>query len=174
MGFTLILLMPLSILKINLMKAFLEKHCYIAGIVATLSLASPFIKIVNTVYEEGMGGDNYTESYGRLSVADIIIEGIQALYKGVFDRLEVVILASLYIFAAVALVQFFASVSKWHKTMFYTAMYHVMLAPNIYNDVDGQYRGLDQKIHTAQGFNYYTVFSLAPLIILIVAVSGLF
>jgi predicted alpha-1,2-mannosidase len=35
-----------------------------------------------------------------------------------------------------------------------------MLAPNIYNDVDGQYRGLDQKIHTAQGFNYYSVFSL--------------
>jgi len=122
MGFTLILLMPLSILKINMMKAFLEKHCYIAGILATLSLASPFIKIVNTVYEEGMGGDNYTESYGRLSVADIIIEGTQALYKGVFDRLEVVILASLYIFAAVSLVQFFASVSKWHKTMFYTAI----------------------------------------------------
>ena len=43
---------------------------------------------------------------------------------------------------------------------FYTALYHCMLAPNIYNDVDGQYRGLDQKIHTAQGFNYYTVFSL--------------
>jgi putative alpha-1,2-mannosidase len=35
-----------------------------------------------------------------------------------------------------------------------------MLAPSIYNDVDGQYRGLDQKIHTAKGFNYYTVFSL--------------
>jgi putative alpha-1,2-mannosidase len=43
---------------------------------------------------------------------------------------------------------------------FYTALYHCMVAPNIYNDVDGQYRGLDQKIHTATGFNYYTVFSL--------------
>lgn len=46
------------------------------------------------------------------------------------------------------------------QVMFYTAMYHCMLAPNVYNDVDGQYRGLDNNIHTAQGFNYYTVFSL--------------
>jgi putative alpha-1,2-mannosidase len=46
------------------------------------------------------------------------------------------------------------------QTIFYTALYHSMLAPNIYNDVDGQYRGLDQKIHKAEGFNYYTVFSL--------------
>ena len=29
-----------------------------------------------------------------------------------------------------------------------------------YSDVDGQYRGMDQKIHKADGFNYYTVFSL--------------
>lgn len=50
--------------------------------------------------------------------------------------------------------------AKIKQTIFYTALYHTMLAPNIYNDVDGQYRGLDQKVHTAQGFNYYTVFSL--------------
>ena len=46
------------------------------------------------------------------------------------------------------------------QTIFYTALYHCMLAPNIYNDVDGQYRGMDQQIHKAEGFNYYTVFSL--------------
>ena len=46
------------------------------------------------------------------------------------------------------------------QTIFYTALYHSMLAPNIYSDVDGQYRGIDQQVHTAQGFNYYTVFSL--------------
>jgi putative alpha-1,2-mannosidase len=50
--------------------------------------------------------------------------------------------------------------AKIKQTIFYTALYHTMLAPSIYNDVDGQYRGLDQKVHTAQGFNYYTVFSL--------------
>ena len=55
------------------------------------------------------------------------------------------------------------SVADWAKikqTVFYTALYHTMLAPNVYSDVDGQYRGMDQKIHKAEGFDYYTVFSL--------------
>jgi predicted alpha-1,2-mannosidase len=43
---------------------------------------------------------------------------------------------------------------------FYTALYHCMVVPNIYNDVDGKYLGRDFKIHTTDGFNYYTVFSL--------------
>jgi predicted alpha-1,2-mannosidase len=43
---------------------------------------------------------------------------------------------------------------------FYTALYHAMLAPNLFMDVDGQYRGRDFKIHTANGFANYTVFSL--------------
>jgi putative alpha-1,2-mannosidase len=50
--------------------------------------------------------------------------------------------------------------AKIKLTTFYTALYHSMLAPNIYNDIDGQYRGLDQKVHEALGYNYYTVFSL--------------
>ncbi|MFI5220148.1 MAG: GH92 family glycosyl hydrolase [Bacteroidia bacterium] len=45
-------------------------------------------------------------------------------------------------------------------TVFYTALYHCMLQPNIYNDVDGRYRGRDMQIHKAEGYNYYTVFSL--------------
>lgn len=44
--------------------------------------------------------------------------------------------------------------------IFYSALYHTMLQPNTANDVDGRYRGMDQKIHTADGFTYYTVFSL--------------
>ncbi len=50
--------------------------------------------------------------------------------------------------------------AKIKQTIFYTALYHTMCAPNIYSDVDGQYRGLDKKIHKAEGFEYYTVFSL--------------
>jgi len=45
-------------------------------------------------------------------------------------------------------------------TTFYTALYHSMIAPNLYVDVDGRYRGRDLEIHTAGGFDYYTVFSL--------------
>lgn len=43
---------------------------------------------------------------------------------------------------------------------FYTSLYHTMLAPNLYQDVDGRYRGIDLKIHQTQDFEYYTVFSL--------------
>ena len=46
------------------------------------------------------------------------------------------------------------------KRIFYTALYHSMLVPNTAQDVDGRYRGLDRQIHTADGFSYYTVFSL--------------
>ncbi len=50
--------------------------------------------------------------------------------------------------------------SNDQKTIFYTALYHTMLAPNIWNDVDGQYRGRDNKIHPNPGHDIYTVFSL--------------
>jgi putative alpha-1,2-mannosidase len=43
---------------------------------------------------------------------------------------------------------------------FYTALYHAMLAPNLFMDVDGSYLGRDFKTHTAHGFDNYTVFSL--------------
>ena len=43
---------------------------------------------------------------------------------------------------------------------FYSALYHTMLAPNTYVDLDRQYRGRDFKAHTAKDFDYYTVFSL--------------
>ena len=46
------------------------------------------------------------------------------------------------------------------KVNFYTAMYHAMLAPNIYNDIDGRYRGMDLEVHDTKYFDYYTVFSL--------------
>nr|MBP8158351.1 GH92 family glycosyl hydrolase [Flavobacterium sp.] len=45
-------------------------------------------------------------------------------------------------------------------TIFYTALYHTMMQPNIAQDIDGKYRGRDNQIHTAEGFDYYTVFSL--------------
>ncbi len=46
------------------------------------------------------------------------------------------------------------------QIIFYTALYHCFIHPSIYNDVDGRYLGRDMKIHKAEGFNYYTVFSL--------------
>jgi len=46
------------------------------------------------------------------------------------------------------------------KTVFYTALYHSLLAPNLYQDVDGNYRGRDLEIHNAAEHEYFTVFSL--------------
>ncbi|MGH9947634.1 MAG: GH92 family glycosyl hydrolase [Pyrinomonadaceae bacterium] len=36
-------------------------------------------------------------------------------------------------------------------TTFYTALYHTMIHPNVFNDVDGQYKGHDGKIHQLRG-----------------------
>lgn len=52
------------------------------------------------------------------------------------------------------------TLTEAQKISFYTAMYHTNLAPVLYEDVDGQYRGLDQNIHTSDGFTNYTIFSL--------------
>lgn len=46
------------------------------------------------------------------------------------------------------------------RTVFYTALYHSMLAPTIYDDVDGRYYGPDGKIHTKEGWVNYSTFSL--------------
>lgn len=46
------------------------------------------------------------------------------------------------------------------KEIFYTAMYHSMIQPCVYNDVNGDYRGADDKIHNTEGKSNFTVLSL--------------
>lgn len=46
------------------------------------------------------------------------------------------------------------------KVNFYTAMYHSMIAPTIYSDVDGAYYGPDKQVHQASGWVNYSTFSL--------------
>jgi predicted alpha-1,2-mannosidase len=46
-----------------------------------------------------------------------------------------------------------------HKTVFYTALYHSMIAPNLYSDADGRYRAHDLKVYKSER-PVYTVFSL--------------
>jgi len=51
--------------------------------------------------------------------------------------------------------------NRRHKTIFYTALYHMMVAPTLFDDVDGQYRGMDGKVHQLpQGMHNYSTFSL--------------
>jgi predicted alpha-1,2-mannosidase len=46
------------------------------------------------------------------------------------------------------------------KQMFYTSLYHTLLAPVTYMDVDRRYRGADGGIHVASGFVNHHIFSL--------------
>lgn len=52
------------------------------------------------------------------------------------------------------------SLSEKNDTIFYTALYHTMLGPIVYEDVDDKYKGLDKNTHTSDDFTNYTIFSL--------------
>jgi predicted alpha-1,2-mannosidase len=47
------------------------------------------------------------------------------------------------------------------RRIFYTALYHTHLAPTLFSDVDGRYRGMDTATHQLpQGVNNYSTYSL--------------
>lgn len=49
--------------------------------------------------------------------------------------------------------------SEAEKTIFYTALYHTMIDPRTFSDVNGNYVGADKKVHQTQDFTYRTIFS---------------
>lgn len=56
------------------------------------------------------------------------------------------------------------------RTMFYTALYHTLIHPNLFSDANGEYRGFDGRVHQASGYDQYenltgwdTYRSLIPL-----------
>ena len=50
--------------------------------------------------------------------------------------------------------------SEEQRKIFYTSMYHLFTQPNNLADVNGQYRGADDKVSTAQDGAYYSTLSL--------------
>ena len=50
--------------------------------------------------------------------------------------------------------------TKDERVCFYTALYRTMIAPTLFCDVDGRYRGADKQNHTADGWMNYSTFSL--------------
>ncbi len=50
--------------------------------------------------------------------------------------------------------------TQTEKETFYTSVYHAFLAPTLYEDVNGQYRGFDQNVHQSDGFTNHAIFSL--------------
>lgn len=47
-----------------------------------------------------------------------------------------------------------------NKRIFYTALFHTMIDPAIFNDANGDYRGTDKKVYRHASFVNYSVFSL--------------
>jgi putative alpha-1,2-mannosidase len=52
------------------------------------------------------------------------------------------------------------SSSTEEKVLLYTALYHALLAPQLFCDTDGAYRGPDGEVHVGRGFANHSVFSL--------------
>ncbi|WP_255682495.1 GH92 family glycosyl hydrolase [Dyella sp. 2HG41-7] len=50
--------------------------------------------------------------------------------------------------------------SKALRTQFYTALYHAMISPSLSTDVNGEYRGPDYQVHHADGFDFYSSWSV--------------
>ncbi len=46
------------------------------------------------------------------------------------------------------------------RRIFYTSLYHLFMAPTLYADVNGEFRGHDGQIHRADGWTNYSTFSL--------------
>jgi predicted alpha-1,2-mannosidase len=46
------------------------------------------------------------------------------------------------------------------RTSVYTALYHVLLAPSVWSDADGRFRGPDDQVHLAKGYTFRSTFSL--------------
>ncbi len=50
--------------------------------------------------------------------------------------------------------------SDEQRRLFYSALYRSFLTPTIFTEASGQYRGFDGDVHDAEGFTYYSDFSL--------------
>ena len=100
-----------------------------------------FVKVGISAVDEVGASNNLQEEIGNKSF-DQVKKEAQDVWETQLDKIIV------------------ESPNDDYKTNFYTALYHTMLAPNLYQDIDGRYRGMDLEIHDTKDFKYYTVFSL--------------
>jgi len=49
--------------------------------------------------------------------------------------------------------------TKDQQSIFYSSMYHLMFHPQLFSDANGEYLGMDGKVHKAEGHNHYSVLS---------------
>ena len=132
--------------------------------VAEFSKPFESVDIKNTHY----GRVNFTTEEGeqimlKVAISPVSVEGARANMAAEmpsWPRIEKV--------AAEAEKAWEAELGKMHiesndesmKRIFYTALYHTMVAPSEFCDVDGKYRGADGQVHSNPGHTTYTTYSL--------------
>jgi len=93
----------------------------------------------------GISFSGWLQSAGALSKADV--KGFQSLKKQTESEWEK------------QLSKIVVKGTPEQESIFYTALYHTMIIPNLVSDANGSYRGLDKKQHDGSG-DHYSVFSL--------------
>jgi predicted alpha-1,2-mannosidase len=111
------------------------------------------------VLDFGWGGG---EIMIRVGISAVDIDGARSNVQSEIPRFEMpAVRESARAAWAQALDRFrIEGATEDETTIFATALYHSFLAPNLFSDIDGRYRGMDGATHTAEGRNHYTVFSL--------------
>jgi predicted alpha-1,2-mannosidase len=138
-------------LKVNLVKEENKENTKLEGIYKGTELAMSFSKQVNKgekiLVKVSLSPTSYEGA--KLNSSEIknwdfekVKKDAETLWNKELSKIEV------------------TSNDKDKLAIFYSALYHTMMQPNIAQDLDGKYRGRDNQIHTAEGFDYYTVFSL--------------
>jgi len=100
----------------------------------TLALALSYVSVENAKA-------NLTAEYTGQRFEDIVAAGGTA-WNGYLDRIAI------------------TGGTPAQQRIFYTGLYRAFIMPTIFNDVNGQYTGFDKQVHLAEGFTYYTDFSL--------------
>lgn len=104
------------------------------GDVVELRVALSYVSIANA--RENLDA----EAAGKTFEA-MVTEAVAA-WNGIFDRIKV------------------TGASEEQDHIFYTALQRAFIMPTTFNDVNGQYTGFDKQVHVAEGFTYYTDFSI--------------
>jgi predicted alpha-1,2-mannosidase len=111
----------------------LELH-FAAGAPVELRVALSYVSIANA--RANLDAETTGKTFEGM-VGDAV-----AAWNGIFDRIKI------------------AGATAEQERIFYTAMQRAFVMPTTFNDVNGQYTGFDKQVHVAEGFTYYTDFSI--------------
>ena len=99
----------------------------------------------------------------KVAISPVSIEGARANMTAempAWPKLEDVVAEAEQLWEAEMQKAQIVSEDESVKSIFYTTLYHTMVAPSEFCDVDGKYRGADGKVHANPGHTTYTTYSL--------------